>query len=146
MLDLRLFFDPKTLNEPVAPWVRLPLAVALAAGFGVYLGIALDTVQHWGEHPQPFFQLAFLTVVGLAAGVLAVKLLRGDAIVRPVQGPPRPIVVRLLGLVMVTLCAPAVFVSTGWLERTELIVMALGGLGWLLAPKRFFPPRIGHGA
>jgi len=146
MLDLRLFFDPKALNEPVVPWVRLPLAVVVAAGFGLCLGIALDTVRHWADQPHAFFQLAFLTAVGLGAAVLAVRLLRGDPIVKPVQGPPRPFVVRILGLVMFVLCGPAVLVSTGWLERIELIVMTLGGLGLLLAPKRFFPPRTGHGA
>src|SRR5437763_7458225 len=51
MLDLRLFFDPKALNEPVAPWLRLPLAVVVAAGFGLCLGIALDTVHHWADQP-----------------------------------------------------------------------------------------------
>ena len=145
MLDLRLFFDTKALNEPVAPWVRLPLAVVLAAGFGLCLGIAFDTVRHWGEQLHPFFQLAFLTAVSLGAAVLAVRLFRGDPIAKPVQGPPRPIVVRILGLVMFVLCGPAVLVSNGSLERTELIVMTLGGLGWLLTPERFFPPRTGHG-
>ncbi len=144
MLDL--FLDPNALNQPVSRWLRWPLAVVLAAGFGFCLGIAVNTLRHWGDQPHPGFELAFLTVFGFLAAVLALRLFRGDPIIGTVQGPPRPIVVRTLGLLAVVFCGPAVLVSTGWVERTELILMTLGGLGWLLAPKAFFPPRTKHGA
>jgi|SRR5688572_28897530 len=146
MLDLRLFFDPKALNEPVSPWLRWPLTLVLDAGCGLCLALAMDTVLHWNDRGHPAFYLAVLTAVGIGSAAVALKLSRDGRIVGPVQGPPRPFVVRILGALVFSICSVVALLSEGWVERIELGAMALGGWAWLIWPARFFPPREQHGA
>ena len=110
----------------------------------VLLGI--DTVRHWSARPNPAFQLAFLAAVGVSTGFVAVRLASGRSIARAVHGPPRPIVVRVIGLLTLISLGPVALISEGWVERVEFGLLALGGLGLLWAPTRFFPQQGAHGA
>ena len=147
MLDLfRVLVDPKAGNAPAPSWLRWPLATILAVGFGFCVVLGVDTIKHWSERPNPGYWIAFVGVVGTGAGLLAVKLFRGDQIVEPVRVPPRPIVVRLLGLVTLLVCGPIALTSLDWYLRIEFGIMALGGLTLLVAPTLLFPASRQHGA
>ena len=145
MLDPRLLSDPRLMNQPVSPRARWPLAFILAGGFGLCLALDVDTLRHWEDRPHPVFQLLFLTVVGLAAAVVALRLFRGDPVIKPVQRPPRAIIIRVLGLLILGICGLVALVSESCGERVEFGAMALGGLGSLLWPTQFFPPQREHG-
>ena len=146
MLDPRLLSDPRLMNQPVSPRARWPLAFILAGGFGLCLALDVDTLRHWEDRPHPVFQLLFLTVVGLAAAVVALRLFRGDPVIKPVQRPPRAIIIRVLGLLILSICGLVALVSESCGERVEFGTMALGGLGSLLWPTQFYPPQREHGA
>jgi hypothetical protein len=146
MIDLRFFLDPEKMNEPVSPWARWPLGVILAAGFLLCVGLSVDTVRQWETLPHPAFQMVVFSTMGVAAGVVAVKLFRGDRIAAPVQTAPRPIIVRIVGVPIFVVYGLMALTSHLWSQRIEFGAMALGGLGFVLWPTAFFPRRGEHGA
>jgi hypothetical protein len=146
MLELfKAFLNPDEMNEPVAAWLRWPLAALLSIGFAFCLVLSADTLRHWSERPHPATWIVFLTLVEFGAVFLAVKLIRGERIVAPVLVPPRPMVVRVLGLLTALTCGPIAFVSGNWFARIEFGLMATSGLALLVAPTLFFP-HSKHGA
>ena len=145
MLDLKAT-DPRELNRPLPLFVRWTAAAILAVG-GVYCFVlVVSVVRHWGTQPNPAYFVAFIGTVGAIAAVLSIKLFRGDRIAPPVERPPRPWVIRVLGLPIFLFAGLSALLSDTLHERVELGLMALAGLGWLLWPRRFLPPTSDHGA
>jgi hypothetical protein len=145
MLDLKAA-DPRELNRPLPPFLRWTAAVTLAVGGAYCLVLVVNVLRHWGAQPNPAYFVAFIGTVGAVAAFLSIKLFRGDRIARPVDRPPRPWVVRVLGLPVFLFVGISALLSNTAHERIELGLIALTGLGWLLWPRRFLPPTAKHGA
>jgi len=145
MLDLKAT-DPRELNRPLPPFLRWVAAITLAVGGAYCFVLVINVLRRWGAQPNPAYFVAFIGTVGAIAAFLSIKLFRGDPIARPVERPPRPWVVRVLGLPIFLFAGLSALLSDTLHERVELGLMALAGLGWLLWPRRFLPPSSEHGA
>jgi len=145
VLDLKAT-DPKELNRPLPPFVRWTSATILAVGSASCFVLVGGVVRHWGAEPNPAYFVAFLGTMGAIAAFLSIKVLRGAPIARPVDRPPRPWVIRMLGLPVFVFIGLSALVSNTLSERIELGLIALTGLGWFVWPRRFLPPTSEHGA
>src|ERR1700751_3953950 len=91
-------FNPDELNAPFSRPLRVISVILLATGAALALSVVYDTIRHWSTLPHP---TAFVVFVGLTAALalwVAARLAMGLRIARPVAAPPRPSLIRVLGL------------------------------------------------
>jgi len=136
MRELEPLFDPGELNARLPPALRFASIVFLAAGAGAALFVAVATFRDWDNHPHPAPFLAFVLVVAATALWLAVRLALRRRIATPARAPPRPFLVRVLGLLVFVCAWLAALVTDTLSERIATASFALGGLSWFVWPRR----------
>ncbi len=123
---LEPFFNPDELNTALPRPFRIASVVLLAAGAAIAFVIAFQTIRDWRSSPHPAGFLIFVGSIALLTMWIAA----------PVAAPPRPSIVRVLGLLLFVFCGLAALVSDTFTQRELIGGLAVGGLGWFLWPRR----------
>ncbi len=133
---LEPFFNPDELNTALPRPFRIASVVLLAAGAAIAFVIAFQTIRDWRSSPHPAGFLIFVGSIALLTMWIAARLALGGRIAAPVAAPPRPSIVRVLGLLLFVFCGLAALVSDTFTQRELIGGLAVGGLGWFLWPRR----------
>jgi hypothetical protein len=130
------FFDSEAMNERLPRAARIVSIGALLVAGIAGLTVAIVVIRDWSSQPHPEAFLVFVLVPTALAFGVALRLALGKRIANPVVAPPRPFIVRALGLLLFVFAGAAALVSEGWPERIGTGTLALTGLAWFLRPPR----------